>query len=71
MTHQLAARFTARTTVLRDRLEARREAGQNSLEYLGMALVAGIVIAAIVGVVNSGAVGPKITEAWNNIIKAN
>ena len=67
MTHSLAARYTTAVESLKDR----REAGQNSLEYLGMALVAGIVIAAIVGVVNSGAVGGKIQEAWNNIIKAN
>ena len=67
MSNALAARFTALTAELR----ARREAGQNSLEYLGMALVAGIVILAITEVVSSGAVSEQISQAWDNIISAN
>lgn len=67
MTHSLAARYTTYVATLRDR----REAGQNSLEYLGMALVAGVVIAAIYGVVSSGNVGEKIQSAWESITGAN
>ncbi|GIL35664.1 hypothetical protein LG324_08655 [Phycicoccus jejuensis] len=66
MTHQLAARYTTLAATLKDR----REAGQNSLEYLGMALVAGVVIAAIYGVVTGADVGTKIKSAWDNITGA-
>ena len=64
MTHQLAARFATLTATLKDR----REAGQNSLEYLGMALVAGVVIAAIVTVVSTDSVTTQIQKAWDAIV---
>jgi Flp pilus assembly pilin Flp len=67
MTYAIAARYSTFVKGLKDR----REAGQNSLEYLGMALVAGVVIAAIVAVVNTGAVSGFISQAWNNIVSAN
>ncbi|MBR7742639.1 hypothetical protein KC207_04975 [Phycicoccus sp. BSK3Z-2] len=65
MTHSIAARYTS----LARRLRERAESGQNGLEYLGMALVAGVVIAAIAGVVNNGSVTGVIQDAWNNILK--
>lgn len=66
MTHNIAARYTTQMATLQDR----REAGQNSLEYLGMALVAGVVIAAIYGVITGAGVGEKIQSAWNSITGA-
>lgn len=66
MTHSAAARYIAFT----ETMKSRREAGQNSLEYLGMALVAGVVIAAIVAVVNTGAVSGFISSAWASITSA-
>ena len=66
MTHQFAARYSTYAATLKDR----REAGQNPLEYLGMALVAGVVIAAIYGVVTGADVGAKISDAWAKITGA-
>ena len=66
MTHALAARYTTYLATARDR----REAGQNSLEYLGMALVAGVVIAAIYGVVKGADVTTQIKKAWDAITGA-
>ena len=66
MTSKIAARYSTELAALRDR----REAGQNSLEYLGMALVAGVVIAAIYGVITGSGVGEKIQAAWDNITGA-
>ena len=66
MTHKLAARYTTYLATLNDR----REAGQNSLEYLGMALLAGVVLVAIFKVINGSDVGTKIGDAWNQTMKA-
>ncbi|MBK8730804.1 MAG: hypothetical protein IPM00_16320 [Tetrasphaera sp.] len=66
MTHKLAARYTTYLATLNDR----REAGQNSLEYLGMALLAGVVLVAIFKVINGSDVGTKIGDAWKNITSA-
>ena len=66
MTHQLAARYATFAATIKDR----REAGQNSLEYLGMALVAGVVIAAIYGVVKGADVTTQIQKAWTAITSA-
>ncbi|MGL4176968.1 MAG: hypothetical protein ACRCSN_12915 [Dermatophilaceae bacterium] len=67
MTHAVAARYSTLIEGMKDR----REAGQNSLEYMGMALVAGVVILAITDVVSSGTVREQIQKAWENIVKAN
>lgn len=66
MTHSLAARYSTYVATMKDR----RESGQNSLEYLGMALVAGVVIAAIYSVVTGADVTTKIGDAWKNITGA-
>lgn len=66
MTHKIAARFSTKMAEVQDR----REAGQNSLEYLGMALVAGVVIAAIYGVVKGADVKTQIEKAWKAITGA-
>ncbi|MGL4743970.1 MAG: hypothetical protein ACRCXL_06215 [Dermatophilaceae bacterium] len=65
MTHAVAARYTTLVATLQDR----REAGQNALEYLGMALVAGVIVAAIAGVLKGTAITKYMDNAWEDIIK--
>lgn len=49
-----------------DKIKARREAGQGTLEYIGMIAVAAIIIAAVAGAVNDADF-----KSWaNDIIKS-
>lgn len=66
MMHKAAAKYTVAMHTLGDRLED-EERGASAMEYVGMLLVGGVVVAAIAGVVNTGSVGPKVTEAVNKI----
>lgn len=50
-----------------DKLKARREAGQGSLEYIAAIAVAAIIIVAVVGAVNNAALGAWATELINKI----
>lgn len=49
---------------------ARRERGQGSTEWVGRALLAGVVLAALFLTVNSSSVAPQITRAWCLITSA-
>lgn len=40
-----------------DKLRARREAGQGTLEYVGMIAVAAVIIFAVIGVLQNAALG--------------
>ena len=46
-----------------DKLKARREAGQGTLEYVGMIAVAAIIIVAVVAVARSADIGSMLTAA--------
>jgi len=48
-----------------DKLKARREAGQGTLEYVGMIAVAAIIIVAVVAVAKSADIGSMLTAAIN------
>lgn len=63
MTNSLAARYHTAA----HRLRERREAGQGSLEYLGMAMLAGVILAAIFGVINGSQVTTLVQDAWTKI----
>ena len=52
---------------LKKTLEERREAGQGTIEYLGIAVVIGIVIAAVVAFMTGGGT-QAITDGISNII---
>jgi hypothetical protein len=51
-----------------DKLRARREAGQGTLEYVGMIAVAAVIIIAVVGVLNKAALGTWV-EGFINAVK--
>ncbi|MDF2748523.1 MAG: hypothetical protein K0S98_2810, partial [Propionibacteriaceae bacterium] len=44
-----------------DKLKTRREAGQGTLEYVGMIAVAAIIIVAVVAVAKSADIGSMLT----------
>ncbi len=50
-----------------DKLKARREAGQGTLEYVGMIAVAAIIIVAVVAVAKSADIGSMLTAAINKV----
>ena len=67
MSDLMLATYVNAQLTLQDRMKAIQERGQNSLEYVGIALIAGIVVAAIFGVVNKDAIGGAMEGAMNDI----
>lgn len=65
MNHLLLTLLVLRGTVT-ERLQGRRDAGQGSLEYVGMIAVAAIIIAAVAVVAT--AAGPQIGAFITNAI---
>ncbi len=68
MSDLMLATYVKTQIALRDRMKAIAERGQNSLEYIGIAVIAGIVIVAIYGAINgqlSGAIADGITKVIN------
>jgi hypothetical protein len=53
-----------------DKLKARREAGQGTLEYVGMIAVAAIIIVAVVGVAKSADLGSIFSAAVDKVKSA-
>jgi hypothetical protein len=53
-----------------DKLKARREAGQGTLEYVGMIAVAAIIIVAVVAVAKSADLGSIFTAAVDKVKSA-
>lgn len=53
-----------------DKIRARREAGQGSLEYVGMIAVAAIIVAAVVLVAKDAKIGDIITAAVAKVTSA-
>lgn len=68
MMHQVAATFTTIQHSLRARL-MNSERGASALEYVGMILVAAVVVGAVAGALSSdaisGAIDPKIDDILN------
>lgn len=48
---------------LRDRLDTHRERGADALEYVGMFIVAGLIVAAVVGAIGNIDFGGIFTKA--------
>lgn len=67
MTHKAAAKFTTVQRTLADRL-AGRERGASALEYVGMVLVAAMIVAAVVAAVDIGTLQSNLTSKVNEII---
>jgi len=64
MSHKLAARYTATVA----QLQNRREAGQGTLEYIGMIIVAALIVVAVVTAVGDGTVfGDRFNTAINTV----
>lgn len=53
-----------------DKLKARREAGQGTLEYVGMFAVAAIVVVTIIGLASSWDFGSIVKAAIAKVTKA-
>jgi len=51
-----------------DKLSARREAGQGTLEYIAMLLIAGVLIVALVGIFTG--VGDTLSNRVGDVVKA-
>lgn len=64
MSHKLAARYTATVA----QLQNRREAGQGTLEYIGMIIVAALIVVAVITAVGDGATfGQRFSTAVNSV----
>lgn len=59
-----------KTQIRLQQLVTKGEAGQGTLEYVGMIIVAAILVAIVVGVVNGSDVTGKFQDAVNKIIGA-
>lgn len=53
-----------------DKIKARREAGQGTLEYVGMVAVAAIIIAAVIGVLRGFDLGEVLRGFIQQVIDA-
>jgi hypothetical protein len=51
-----------------NKLSARREAGQGTLEYIAMLLIAGVLIVALVGIFTG--VGKTLSDKVGDVVKA-
>jgi len=53
-----------------DKIKARREAGQGTLEYVGMIAVAAVIIVAVIGVLQKADLGTWIGTFIDNVKKS-
>lgn len=49
-------------------VEGRRDAGQGTLEYVGMIIVAALVVVAVAGAVDGGKIAEKATEMIDKVL---
>lgn len=49
-------------------IEGRRDAGQGTLEYVGMIIIAALVIVAVAAVVSPATIGARVTTAVNSVL---
>lgn len=64
MTAKLAANFTTALVTLRDR----KETGATALEYVGMILVAALVVGAVWGAIKNQGIDEKVATAVTKIL---
>jgi hypothetical protein len=57
-----------KTQIRLQQIVAKREAGQGTLEYVGMIIVAAIMVAIVVAAVKGSGLGPKFEAAIKDII---
>ncbi|WEV77347.1 hypothetical protein O9K63_12195 [Janibacter cremeus] len=67
MTYKAAAKFTVAKHTLTQRL-AEQERGASALEYVGMLIVAAIIVGAVITVIDGADVQGAVTEAVNEIL---
>ncbi len=65
MQHYVAARVMATLHVLKTR---QAERGASALEYVGMVILAGLIVAAVIGAVNPGNIKTTVTTTVNDIL---
>lgn len=64
MTAKLATRYTTALATMSDR----KERGATALEYVGMIIVAAIIVGAIVSVINADLISGAVQTAVNTIL---
>lgn len=67
MTHKAAAKFFVAQHVLTERL-SNRERGASALEYVGMIIVAAVVVGAVAGLLTDGKIKGALGPAINGIL---
>lgn len=67
MTHKAAAKFTVAKSTLADRLSG-GERGASALEYVGMLLVAAIIVAAVAGLITNSRITENVSGALTDIL---
>ncbi len=67
MTHKAAAKFTVAQHTLTERL-ADRERGASALEYVGMIIVAAIVVGAVITAIEGAGLPALVKEKVNEIL---
>jgi len=67
MAHKVDVNARAFAGAVAEKLQDRREAGQGSIEYIGIAVIAAIIIAAIIAYFSGDGVD-KITEGLRGIV---
>ena len=67
MTHKAAAKFTVAHQALAQRL-SERERGASALEYVGMIVVAALLVVAIWGAMDAADVGGAVEEQVDKIL---
>ncbi|WP_338749335.1 hypothetical protein [Janibacter alittae] len=67
MTHKVAAKFIVVQHTLSQRLSD-RERGASALEYVGMLIVAAIIVGAVITVINDADVAGAVTDSVNEIL---
>lgn len=67
MTNKAAAKFTVAQHVLAERA-ANGERGASAMEYVGMLIVAAIIVGAIIGVIKPDTITKAVQNAVNTIL---
>lgn len=59
-----------KTQIRLQQLTAKGEAGQGTLEYVGMIIVAAVLVVAVIGVINGADLPGKLTTKINDLVGA-
>ena len=68
MAHKVDVNARAFAGAVAEKLQERREAGQGSIEYIGIAVIAAIIVAAIIGFFTETG-NKKITDGLQGLIE--